>query len=279
MTAPFVRKALCVFGSIALGTLAIQQGSAQAPTASSAPAQKQKAPTPVTMTECEGVNNCATWTFLGSQGTGQWPTGELGNLTVEHYDDSSVEIHRADSTGSSAGLTATYKGTRKGDRVGGEFVSSWPGHWEDKAGNWYATVEQAKQGPPGSLRVCPLPITVCSTWTLSGGHYDFLGDNGVTGTITIVSFDPEGVVLNRADNGRTAGYSAVYSGKMTAQGNRILQGDWSDSNGGHGHFSAAWGTAIRDLPTPSGYVQSVPARPALAAPVVCVPWFFGMVCG
>lgn len=47
---------------------------------------RSKTPTPVTMTECEGVNNCATWTFLGTQGNGQWPTGETANLSVERYD-------------------------------------------------------------------------------------------------------------------------------------------------------------------------------------------------
>src|SRR5580698_6121777 len=107
---------------------------------------RAKAATPVTMTECEGVNDCATWTFLGSQGNGQWPSGETANLSVERYDNNSVVIRRADSTGSSAGLTAVYTGTRHGDRVGGEFTSSWPGHWDNKAGNWYATVERSPQG-------------------------------------------------------------------------------------------------------------------------------------
>src|SRR5206468_1623038 len=47
------------------------------------PESDSQAAVPVTMTECEGVNNCATWTFLGSQGNGQWPSGEIANLTVE----------------------------------------------------------------------------------------------------------------------------------------------------------------------------------------------------
>ena len=100
------------------------------------------------MTECEGTNNCATWTFLGGQGNGQWPSGEIANLSVERSDASSVVIRRADSTGVSAGLTAVYTGTRHDDRVGGEFTSSWPGHWNNKSGNWYATVERNPVGPP-----------------------------------------------------------------------------------------------------------------------------------
>ena len=91
---------------------------------------KPQGSAPVTMTECEGANNCATWTFLGTQGNGQWPSGETANLSVERVDAASVLIRRADSTGPSAGLTAVYKGTRNGDRIDGEYTSSWPGHWE-----------------------------------------------------------------------------------------------------------------------------------------------------
>jgi hypothetical protein len=255
--------------------VSVGQAPQSAQKAAQAPAKSQVG-APVTMTECEGVNNCATWTFLGAQGNGQWPSGETANLTVERSDNDSVVIRRADSTGSSAGLTGVYTGTRHGDRVGGEFTSSWPGHWESKTGNWYATLEKPPQGPPGVMRICPLPITVCSTSTWNNGHCDFRGDNGVTGTITVISFSPESVVLNRSDYGRTAGYSAVYTGKVSPQGNRILTGDWSDSNGGRGQFTAAWGAAIKDLPGPSAYVQ---APSPVVVPVVCVPWFFGMVCG
>jgi hypothetical protein len=70
-------------------------------------AQAPSTAVPTAMTECEGTNNCATWTFLGGQGNGQWPSGEIANLTVERYDDKTVTIRRADSTGASAGATTT----------------------------------------------------------------------------------------------------------------------------------------------------------------------------
>ena len=76
----------------------------------------------------------------------------MANLSVERYDNDSVVIRRADSTGSC--LTAVYTGTRHGDRVGGEFTSSWPGHWDDKSGNWYATVEKSPTGPPRVMHFC-----------------------------------------------------------------------------------------------------------------------------
>src|ERR1700685_468365 len=106
---------VCLAFLWAASDLASGQGDTKAPS---------KAATPVTMSECEGTNNCATWTFLGTQGNGQWPSGEVANLAVEHSDASTVVIRRADSTGPSAGLTAVYKGTRHGDRVSGEYTSS-----------------------------------------------------------------------------------------------------------------------------------------------------------
>jgi hypothetical protein len=83
---------------------------------------KPESAVPVTMNECEGINNCATWTFLGGQGNGQWPSGNVANLNVEHLDANNIVIHRADSTGASAGLTARYTGTRHGENIGGVHI-------------------------------------------------------------------------------------------------------------------------------------------------------------
>jgi len=153
-----MRRALAVlsFAACAGAGLWAQQGITPE---GGSPAEGKKG-IPVTMTECEGKDNCATWTFLGAQGNGQWPSGETANLTVERYDEGSVVIRRADSTGASAGLTAVYTGTRTGDRVGGKVTSSWPVHWDSKTEYWYATVEKSPQGParchavlrPGALR-------------------------------------------------------------------------------------------------------------------------------
>src|ERR1700677_470688 len=106
-----------VLATFAPTTVSYGQSLPSAQKAAQAPS-KPKAAGPVTMTECEGTNNCATWTFLGTQGNGQWPSGEVANLTVESGDADTVVIRRADSTGSSAGLTVTYTGTRHGDRIG-----------------------------------------------------------------------------------------------------------------------------------------------------------------
>jgi hypothetical protein len=275
MTRPY---AFGTFLAVALATLtltAVSYGkSAQlTQTAKSAPTE---ATAPVTMTECEGVNNCATWTFLGRQGTGKWPSGEVANLSVEQLDADTIVIRRADSTGSSAGLTAVYKGTRHDDRVGGEFTSSWPSHWDSKSGNWYATIGTIPQNLPSVIRVCaiesPPGWPPCGTWTWNNGHYDALwSELGVTGTVTVVSFTPESVIFSRADYGKETG-QWVYKGKLSAQGDSILNGDVTGINNvPFGHFNATWGAATQDIPT------AQPQQRLIVRPVICYGWFW-VVC-
>lgn len=248
---------------------------------------KSKTAVPVTMTECEGTNNCATWTFLGKQGNGQWPSGEVANLSVENFDADTVVIRRADSTGSSAGLTAVYKGTRHGDRVGGEFTSSWPGHWNNMTGDWYATIGKSAQSLPHLMRVCD-PNYSCGTWTWNDGHYDGVwggggagpsGSEGVIATMTVESFSPNSVIIHRVDSNRS-GFSYVYTGKISSQGNSILDGIWEGDAGSReagklGHFTATWGTAFQDNPAAR---QQHTTPVVVARPVVCYPWFFSIIC-
>ena len=266
-----------VLGILALATVTYTQTPGPKQNAASS---KLPAPVPVTMTECEGVNNCATWTFLGSQGTGQWPSGDIASLSVERYDADNVVIRRADATGSSAGLTALYTGARHGDRVGGDFTSSWPGHWANKSGNWYATV-QKPQSPPPVMRVCD-PGGTCGTWTWNNGHYDGVwAQAGVTANLAVESFTSESVVIRRTDTGARAGYAYVYTGKISAGGDSILNGTWvgvpgTAQAGSAGNFTATWGAALGNNPAarPSPQRVVVPV-----VPVICVPWFFGVVCG
>jgi hypothetical protein len=241
-------------------------------------ASNSQAAVPVTMTECEGVNDCATWTFLGAQGNGQWPSGEVANLTVETLDGDKLEIRRADSTGASAGLTATYTGTRQGDRVGGEFVSSWPGHWENKAGNWYATVGKNPLNPPSVMRVCD--TVRCGTWTWKDGHYDGVwSDIGVTATMTVVSFTPDSVIIKRTDDASGANKSYIYKGKISSEGESIVNGESSGiDNNFFGYFTATWGSALKDTRAraASAPIQQQPVL--VVQPAVCIPWFFTVIC-
>jgi hypothetical protein len=174
------------------------------------------------MTECQGTDNCATWTLLGTQGNGQWPSGEIANLSVEKFDSNFVVIRRADSTGASAGLTAIYTGTRHGNRLGGEYKSNWPGHWANQEGNWYATIESTPQNPPPVIRVCD-PIR-CGTLTWDNGVYDAVWTDipGVS-TIAVVSFRSDSVEMRMTDH--TDGKTYEIKGRIASDGNSIIDGE------------------------------------------------------
>src|ERR1700722_5662162 len=266
----FLRTFLSIAGTLAICATSYSQAT-QAP--QKAPPRKAEATLPVKKKELEGTNNWATWTFLGKQGNGQWPSGEVANLTVESLDGDSVVIHRADSTGSSAGLTAVYKGARHGERIGGEFTSSFPGHWEDKAGNWYATIEKNSVSLPQVMHWC-IGCTNGMGGTLKweNGHYLNYNDvPGQTTILTVESFTRDSVVMRRTNSGRYPG-TAVLTGKISAQGNTI-DGIQTDPDGRTKTFRAAWGAAIDTLPGTRGSDPVVVVRP-----VVCYPWFFTVVC-
>jgi hypothetical protein len=254
--------------------------AAQTPAAKAPPAQKQsnaKQAVPVTMTECEGTNNCATWTLLGAQGNGQWPSGEIANLAVESSDANSVVIRRADSTGAAAGLTATYTGTRHGEQVGGEFTSSWPGHWDKKSGNWYATVETPVT-PPSVMHFC-----YANCWTLSwdNGHYIASTDNARS-IWTVERFTSELVTIHRTDTNGGGGvaFEAVYAGQISKEGDHLAN---VTINGEKSDFRLAWGTALNTVPGSNAERdrgKPQPAQPVIVArPALCVPWFFTVICG
>ncbi|HXJ91638.1 MAG TPA: hypothetical protein VMT20_02010 [Terriglobia bacterium] len=271
----FGRFLSVVLATFALTSVTCAQTTPSAQNAAQA-ASKEKAAVPVTMTECEGVNNCATWTFLGKQGNGQWPSGEVANLSVESLDGDNVVIRRADSTGSSTGLTAVYKGTRHGDRVGGEFTSSWPGHWDNKAGNWYATIGQSTQSPPSVMHWC---AAACRTWIWTNGHYVVQGDTANSQVVTVESFTRDSVIMHRTDTGQYPG-TAILTGTISSDGNRIINGTiaWTSHPGlglSSGAFNAAWGAAINSIP---GGDPPGPGPRLVARPVVCFPWFFLIVC-
>lgn len=272
------KSAVLLAAALVLTVVSLGQ-SFQLPKSAPAAPPRPKATGPVTMTECEGVNNCATWTFLGTQGNGQWPSGEIANLSVENVDADTVIIRRSDSTGASAGLTSIYKGTRHGDRIGGEFTSSWPGHWGSKSGNWYATIERLALSPPSVMHWC---AAHCSTWVWNHGRYvgsaephpELLPGCGVT----VESFTRDSVIMHRTDCGAVPG-KAVLTGKISPQGNTIVNGTitWTYHpccGLASGAFNAAWGSAINTIPGSDG-----PAPTVLIRPVVCYPWFFGIVCG
>jgi len=106
------------------------------------------------------------------------------------------------------------------------------------------------------MRVCANPNdwSVCSTWTWNNGHYDGWREWGANAAMTVESFTPESVVINRADAGASgtghpgAGFKMVYRGTISNQGESILDGVSVDAGGATGAFRAYWGTALQNLP-------------------------------
>jgi hypothetical protein len=215
------------------------------------------------MTECEGINNCTTWTFLSKKGYSKWPTGEEAVLEVESVNGDEITISRTDVTGSKAGLIATYKGTLHAGRLGGEFESHYQGH--DDSGNWYAILGTPAPRPPAVMHLC---LAHCQTWTLGEGppfdklHYG----SEASGMIAVVdSWTRESVVMHRTDYGSVPG-TAVLTGKLSSDGNSIVDGNiawtWHPCCGTttSGRFIAAWGSAISTVPGSDAESSSRPGQ-------------------
>ena len=235
-----------------------------------------RAPISVTMIECEGTNTCGTWAFLGSQGNGQWPSGETADLSVQHFDADAIMIRRADSSGPSTGLTAVYRGTRHGDRIAGKYTTTLPGQKDSVTGDWHATIEKTPLNIPMLMHMCiQCESGVGATLIWEHGHYkNAAALAGETETFTVESFARESVILHRTDYGLHEG-EAILTGQISEQGNSIVGGlqRWIGNSNNDHRFHAAWGDAISTVPGGKGPDPVVTARPA-----VCFPWFTSMVC-
>jgi hypothetical protein len=100
----------------------------------------------VNLTVCDPVSmECGDWTFTGLSGHAHWKSGAESTLTVDPPSGDDIVIHRTDTSGPTAGLTATYKGSRVYHIFSGDYVTSWPGHDNakdvKKQGDWEAKFE------------------------------------------------------------------------------------------------------------------------------------------
>jgi hypothetical protein len=125
----------------------------------------------------------------------------------------------------------------------GASTSSWPGHWTNKAGNWYAKVE-APISPPSVFHFC---AANCFTLTLEGGRY--VRADGSDETWTIESFTRGSVILHRhAVPAEWNGYSRDLPYKGHVSGETFV----SETIGGKPDAPATvkmpWGSALNTLP-------------------------------
>jgi pimeloyl-ACP methyl ester carboxylesterase len=106
------------------------------------------------------------------------------------------------------------------------------------------------------------PIPFYGTWTLDGQVYNAVWNNGALATLTVQSFTPASVIIDRTDIPGSVSYgmTAVYTGQISSAGNSILNGSVTWTWPGHygypatGSWSAYW-----SLPTPQiTFVDPVP---------------------
>jgi hypothetical protein len=275
--------AFWLFGLIFGAALALPTASHGQSGQSTSDLSKSKASVPVAMKECEGATQCASWSFLGTQGNGQGASGEVENLSVERFDANSVVIRRADSTGTSAGLTADYVGTRHGNHIEGTYHSSWPGHWDSMSGKWSATLgTTSSDGSPNAASGANGGLDGVMVGRWGTGHLLFTFDDGKT------------VAGNDYDSN---GYNHIFSGRYVAANRIAYTATRIDPNGcrtsttgtirvvDRNNLDTAqqgWNGCGVSTGNVTGHLTRAPAgapRPQQQQLVVCVPWFFTIVCG
>jgi len=126
-------------------------------------------------------------------------------LTVEKFDQSAILIHRTDTGGSTAGLTAVYKGIMKADHMEGDVTWTWPGHFKSASpsGKW-----TARMGAPAQNLHSNDFWTLLNTRTPSGftpyeaigAFFKFNNDNGDLGRYERLNNACEGHVGNGTCN-------------------------------------------------------------------------------
>jgi hypothetical protein len=134
------------------------------------------------------------------------------------------------------------------------------------------------------MHIC---LANCGTWTLDKGtpfdkpHYGSVASGSI---VVVESWTRQSVLMNRTDYNVPG--AAVLKGKLSSDGNSIVDGSitWTYHpccGTGSGPFTAAWGPAINTVPGSNAERDhGVPPPPVVVyrPAVVCVPWFFSVVC-
>jgi hypothetical protein len=209
-----------------------------------------------TLRECEGIDDCAPWHFIGNDGMGRWKNGETANLRITDLkqvdnDTWSITIHRVDLEGTMKGYTADYHGKlRKNGRIGGEYNSTSNG----QEGDWYAIPEAALPTPalPSHMHFCDVN---CLTLELRGDRYIATNDPakmepGWSETFVIKKFTRESVVLERTLTGNPYHFTVTYDGQVSPDNNSIVnaKNPFCCSGNQPQYASFVWGNLINTIP-------------------------------
>jgi hypothetical protein len=168
------------------------------------------------MMECEGLNNCAHWTFTSLVGTGTWPTGERAVLTVTKHSESEITITRndIDRQGTRQGLKAVYTGVSQNGWVVGSYTLVYKGKVE--SGPWY-WVPSTPSNTPLSLTVSHLdgsPPVVMSFTTSNPGSIGIGQFSGGSEKIVLDNFDGRTIAISRPGHVHNWPGSGYYTGQL-----------------------------------------------------------------
>lgn len=223
------------------------------------------------VTECEGVNNCTTWTFIRAngkmQGIANWETGEEAGqqavLDIQYATDNQIKITRIDIKGPKQGRTTTYTGTLHGKQVGGEFTSEFNG--QTHSGNWYWVFDDDSiPSLPVEMHYCA-PGSDCISMHLLRDHYVWKNNRG-RGVWTVRTWTRRKLSLERVD---VSGFTGHYTGDIVNNhlenimtSNRPFTPDWKPGpDTTYGNVLFAWGTELNTLPGDEGIVPLGTAAP------------------
>jgi formylglycine-generating enzyme required for sulfatase activity len=231
----------------------------------------------VSLSVCEdGVPACGSWTFVGLDGAGVWPTGEVAKLTIVEFDADTIVVRREDVQGPKSGKRVTYSAGRTGNQLTGQATEIVDAGDTSAVRNWHAVIGSTFAPLPPLVRACVTPdYKFCWTFSWTGRQYEMASDTDITATqkgiASAISFDPASVVFWAENNN---GYWSLSSGRISNLGSRIMDAQFSDSNGTKGNQMFVWGDAIEEMPVS-------PRKPPLqtrSRATACYSWFTGVLC-
>ncbi|MGA3091646.1 MAG: tetratricopeptide repeat protein [Terriglobales bacterium] len=116
---------------------------------------------------CEDSDGCSDWGFKGNQGIGLWADGANADLTITHLDANSIRIHRVDSKGTGAGITADYTGAISNYWIEGDVTASWPGHQQGVTHTkWHGMIFPSQAETQNSAKAYEASVSHATAWTI-----------------------------------------------------------------------------------------------------------------
>jgi hypothetical protein len=153
-----------VVGMIAIAAYVAHAAQQPAP----APASASPSTTmPGLIGMCEDSDGCSDWGFNGNQGIGLWADGANATLTITHLDTKGISIHRVDTKGTGAGITADYSGTITNNWIEGEVTATWPGHQQGETHTkWHGLIFPSQAVVKNTAQDYAASLKQATSWTV-----------------------------------------------------------------------------------------------------------------